>query len=84
MSLLFHVSFSNIVSSLNILRYENLSENLENINDPLEIIREKYKSHSSVLAIPQQQFGNSYRFIIIPKEEIEEEISGQNDAKVSH
>lgn len=84
MSLLFHASFSNILSSLNILRYEDLSVNLENINDPLKIIREKYKSHSSVLAIPQQQFGNSYRFIIIPKNEMEEETSGQNDAKASH
>ena len=78
-----HDSILNIISSLNIAQYKDPFVNLENINDPLEKIKEKYKIHSSILAILQKQFGNSYSFIIIPKKETEKEILRLNDAKAS-
>ena len=78
-----HDSILSITSSLNIVQYKDPFVNLENINDPLEKIKEKYKIHSSILAILQKQFGNSYSFIIIPKKETEKESLRLNDAKAS-
>ena len=67
----FSCFISNIISNLNIPRYKHSSVDLEKINDSLEKIREKYKNHAVILAILNQQFGNSFSFRIIPNEEIE-------------
>ena len=48
------------MSNLNISQYEDSIINLENINDPLEKVRVKYRNHPSILAILQQQFGKSF------------------------
>ena len=56
---------------------------MENINDPLGKIREKYKNHSTILANLQQLFGNKFSFRIVPKEDIEKEILKLNDTKTS-
>ena len=58
--------FSNIISNHNIPQYKDPSIGLENINDPLRKLREKYINHPSILAILQQQFGKSFSFRIIP------------------
>ena len=77
------IFFSNIVSNLNIPQYEDPSTNLENIVDPLEEIREKYKNHPSILAILNQNFNNSFSFKSITKEEIEKEILNLDISKAS-
>ena len=38
-------------SNLNVPQYKGPLVNLENINDPLKKVREKYKSRPSILAI---------------------------------
>ena len=53
---------------------------MEKINDSLEKIRAKYKNHAVILAILNQQFGNSFSFRIIPNEEIETK-ANLNEAK---
>lgn len=63
-----------VVSNLNIPKYENPSTNLENNSDLLEKIIKKYKKYPSILAILQQQFENSFPISIIPKEGIENDI----------
>lgn len=45
--------FSNIVLNHNIPQYKDPSIDLENINDPLRKLREKYINHPSILAILQ-------------------------------
>ena len=49
----------------------------------LEKIREKYKSHRSILAILQELFGKSFSFRIILKEDIEKKFFSLNDTKAS-
>ena len=56
---------------------------MENINDSLEKIREKYKNHPSILAILQEKFGKSFSFQIILKEDIKKEFFSLNDRKAS-
>lgn len=63
-----------VVSNLSIPKYENPSTNLENNSDLFEKIIKKCKKPPSILAILQQQFENSFRISIIPKEGIEKDI----------
>ena len=72
--------FYNSISNLNIPQYEHSSVDLEKINDSLEKISKKYKNHAVILAILNQQFGNSFSFRIIPNEEIEAK-ANLNEAK---
>ena len=84
MSSIFNDLFFIIVSDFNIPQYEDPSVNLQNNNDLLEKVREKYKNHPSTLAILQEQFGKSFSFRIIPKEEIEKEFLSLNDKKANN
>ena len=56
---------------------------MENVNDLLEKIREKYRNHASILAILQKQFEKSYPIQIISKEETEKETLSLNDTKAA-
>ena len=80
-STIFNDFFSTVVSNLNIPQYEDPSINLDGIDDPLEIIREKYKNHPSILAIQDKQFDTSFSFELITKEDIEKEILALQDGK---
>lgn len=51
-------------------QYENPLVYLENLNDPIEKLREEHKNHPSILAILQQEFENSFSFRIIPKKKL--------------
>ena len=48
---IFNKHFSNIVFSLSILRYKCPFVDFENIEDPFDLLREKYKNHPSVFGI---------------------------------
>ena len=61
-STVFNDFFSSIVSNLNISQYEDQNVNLDNIDDPLEIIKEKYKNHPSIVAILDKKFDKSFSF----------------------
>lgn len=74
--------FLGVVSNLNISQYEDSIINLENINDPLEKARVKYRNHPSILAI-LQQFGKSFSLWIIPKEKMEKKVLSLNETKAS-
>ena len=50
--------FSNIISNVIISQYEDPLVNLENINDPLEKINEKYKNIKIILVFWQFYNGN--------------------------
>ena len=80
-STIFNDFFSTVVSNLNIPQYEDPSISLDGINDPLEMIREKYKNHPSILAIREKQFDTSFSFEFITKEDIEKEILALQDGK---
>ena len=73
-STVFNDFFSSIVSNLNISQYEDQNVNLDNIDDPLEIIKEKYKNHPSIVAILDKKLDKSFPFQPVSKEEIEKEI----------
>ena len=73
-STVFNDFFSSIVSNLNIPQYEDQNVNLDNIDDPLEIIKEKYKNHPSIVAILDKKLDKSFPFQPVSKEEIEKEI----------
>ena len=75
----FNDFFSSIVSNLNIPQYEDQNVNLDNIDDPLEIIKEKYKNHPSIVAILDKKFDKSFSFQPVSKEEIEKEILAFQD-----
>ena len=80
-STVFNDFFSNIVYNLNIPQYEDQNVNLDNIDDPLEIIKEKYKNHPSIVAILDKKFDKSFSFQPVSKEEIEKEILALQDEK---
>ena len=80
-STVFNDFFSSIVSNLNIPQYEDQNVNLDNIDDPLEIIKEKYKNHPSIVAILDKKFDKSFSFQPVSKEEIEKEILSLRDGK---
>ena len=80
-STVFNDFFSSIVSNLNIPQYEDQNVNLDNIDDPLEIIKEKYKNHPSIVAILDKKFDKSFSFQPVSKEEIEKEIRALQDGK---
>lgn len=60
------VFFSSIFSNINVPQYQDVLAHLESIIDSLEIIREKYKTHPSILTILHSKSGNSFSFNIIP------------------
>ena len=80
-STVFNDFFSSIVSNLNIPHYEDQNVNLENIDDPLQVIKEKYKNHPSIVAILDKKFDKSFSFQPVSKEEIEKEILALLDGK---
>ena len=80
-STVFNDFFSSVVSNLNIPQYEDQNVNLDNIDDPLEIIKEKYKNHPSIVAILDNKFDKSFSFQPVSKEEIEKEILALQDGK---
>ena len=55
-SLIFDKYFSSFVCSLNVSLYKDLLINFENIGDPFDLLREKYKYYSSTLATLGEQF----------------------------
>ena len=61
-STVFNDFFSSIVSNLNVPQYEDQNVNLDNIDDPLEIRKEKYKNYPSIVAILDKKFDKSFPF----------------------
>ena len=82
-STVFNDFFSSIVYNFNIPQYEDQNVNLDNIDDPLEIIKEKYKNHPSIVAILDKKFDKSFSFQPVSKEEIEKEILALQDGKAA-
>ena len=75
--------FSSIVAKLNILKYEYLSVNSVNSEDPLENLVIKYKNHLSIRAILDRSLNTSFSLKTVSKKNIEKDILKLNVAKAS-
>ena len=78
---IFNNFFSRIVAKLNIPKYEDLSVNSANSEDPLENLITKYKNHPSIRAIIDKSSNTSFSLKTISKKDIEKEILNVNVAK---
>ena len=70
-----------MVVKFNIRKYEDLSVNSANSEDPLENLITKYKNHPSIRAIIDQSSKTSFSLTTISKKDIEKEILNVNVAK---
>ena len=70
---IFNVFFSSIVAKLNIPKYEDLSVNNVNSEDPLENLVWKYKNHPSIKAILGKFPNTSLLLKTVSKKDIERE-----------
>ena len=84
-SLIFNKYFSSTsqVSSLSILRYEDPLVHFESIEDPFDLLQEKYKNHPCILAVLGKWFENILSFRSISEVRIENKILWINDQKTS-
>ena len=80
---IFNNFFSSIVAKLNIPKYEDLSVNSVNSEDPLENLVTKYKNHPSIRAILDKSQNTSFLLKTVSKKDIEKEILNLNVAKAS-
>ena len=80
---IFDKFFFSIVAKLNILRYEDLSVNSANSEDPLENLVIKYKNHPSIRAILDKFPNTSFSLKAIYKKDIEKDILNLSVAKAS-
>ena len=68
---------------MNIPKYEDLSVNSVNSEDPLENLVAKYKNHPSIRAILDESPDTSFSLKTVSKKDIEKEILNLNIAKAS-
>ena len=68
---------------MNIPKYEDLSVNSVNSEDPLENLVTKYKNHPSIRAILDKSQNTSFLLKTVSKKDIEKEILNLNVAKAS-
>ena len=73
--------FSNVVSSLNIPQYENLTVDIDQFEDPGLI---KNKNHPSIRAIKENSKDNQFTFESISKSDIKKEILNLDSTKAIH
>ena len=78
----FNNFFLSIVAKLNIPKYEDLSVNGVNSEDPLENLVIKYKNHPSIRAIIDKSPNTSFSLKTVLKKDVEKEILNLNLAKV--
>ena len=71
------------VAKLNIPKYEDLSVNNANSEDPLEDLITKYKDHPSIGAILDKSPNTSFSLKTTSKKDMEKEILNLNVAKAS-
>ena len=80
---IFNNFFSSIGAKLNVPKYEDLSVNSVNSEDPLENLVPKYKNHRSITAILGKSPNISFSLKTVSKKDIEREILNLNVAKAS-
>ena len=80
---IFNNFFSSIGAKLNVPKYEDLSVNSVNSENPLENLVPKYKNHRSITAILGKSPNISFSLKTVSKKEIEREILNLNVAKAS-
>ena len=82
-SKIFNNFFSSIVAKLNITKYEDLSVNSVNSEDPLENLVTIYKNHSSIKAILDKSPNTLFLLKTGSKKDFEKEILNLNVEKAS-
>ena len=82
-SKIFNNFFSSIVAKLNITKYEDLSVNSVNSEDPLENLVTIYKNHSSIKAILDKSPNTLFLLKTGSKKDFEKEILNLNVQKAS-
>ena len=82
-SKIFNNFFSSIVAKLNITKYEDLSVNSVNSEDPLENLVTIYKNHSSIKAILDKSPNTLFLLKTGSKNDFEKEILNLNVQKAS-
>ena len=81
---IFNNYFSTVVLNLNIPQYKDSSVQVEQINDPILKIIEKFKNHPSIVSIQNQNWEmNKFSFQAIEKADIRKEILNMNCSKAS-
>ena len=80
---IFNNFFSSIVARLNIPKYEDLSVNSVNSEDPLDDLVIKYKNHPSIRPILDKSPNTSFSLKTVSKKDIKKEILNLNVAKAS-
>ena len=80
---IFNSYFSNVVTCLNIPRYEDISTQEDYIEDPLLKSIERFKNHPSILEINNRVLNDGFNFREISKNEIEYEINCLCNAKAT-
>ena len=73
--------FSNVVSNLNIPRYEDLPVNPDQFEDPVLKTNEKYKYHPSIKAIKEKSLNKTFTFQTISRSHIKKEILRLDNSK---
>ena len=73
--------FINVVSNLNIPKYQDKSVNIDHIEDPIARSIEQYKSHPSIVAIKRKSTNKYFKFNSISKAEIVREILNLDSSK---
>ena len=68
---------------MNILKYEELSVNSVNSEDPLENLVIKYKNHPSIRAIRDESLNTSFSLKTVSKKDTEKESLKLNVAEAS-
>ena len=77
---IFNNFFSSIVARLNIPKYEDLSVNSVNSEDPLDDLVIKYKNHPSIRPILDKSPNTSFSLKTVSKKDIKKEILNLNVA----
>ena len=80
---IFNNFFSGVVAKLNIPKYEDLSINSVNSEDPLENLVIKHKNQPSTRAIRDKSLNTSFSLKTVSQRDIEKEILKLNLAKAS-
>ena len=80
---IFNYFFSIIVTKLNIPKYEDLSVNSVNSENPLENVIIKYENHPSIRTIHDKSLNTSFSLKAVSKKDIEKEILKLNITKAS-
>ena len=80
---IFNDYFSNVVSSLSIPEYVDLSVDLDIFEDPFLKSIEKFKNHQSIISIKNRIWNKGFSFQAISKTDIENEILDMDNSKAS-